>query len=768
MHIHPPYRPLAASTVAIVLGATLLFGIVPRAGSGLEGIPLALVQRAENAAVTAPVLWVTTDADSQDTARLRGQLARAVDAATRGGASAVVLAVPLAAPSDGADLARVRSFLDGADNSPDPNLRGRLEAWIKELDHDANLERALRAAGNAILLTGSAGAPLERFSSAARAVGLEPTAPADGDGVARRDRLYGTDAAGRPVPSLSFAAWLVAHPDRGADQPSGPAGSGRLDAAAGGLWIPHYAQRAGTHDGTPRATIADLIAGRVAPVALKDRVVVVGPDTPDLDVATGPGLSLAEATAQRIASLDVGSFSVVPRFARLTMLLALLFAIVWGGAIAPTLRPAVRVTVTALLAAGLIALELVLIADLRLWVPLLTAAVALLLATLAAALVPPPAAAPAARPAPITPYVKQSRPAPRPAPQPSSRAPALGRGDEDAVEAQLLPASEAGAGAGAVPLLRPPAAASLREIRETLDARHGEPTRAEVADLLLGRSKRPPKPKLGRYELERELGHGAMGTVYLGRDPRINLVVAVKAIPIIEEFSEEELAEARARFFREAEMAGRLKHPGIVTVHDVGEDGGIAWIAMEYVQGEMLSHHVSCDRLLPATLVMDLVARIADALDYAHAQDVVHRDIKPANVLFEPASGAVKITDFGIARLTNSSATRTGIVLGTPSFMAPEQLEGRNVTGRSDLFALGVTLFQLLAGQLPFRADSMTALMDKIANAPHPPIRTIRPDLPPCVSSIVDRALQKDPADRYATAGEMATALRACAQSMTA
>jgi serine/threonine protein kinase len=244
--------------------------------------------------------------------------------------------------------------------------------------------------------------------------------------------------------------------------------------------------------------------------------------------------------------------------------------------------------------------------------------------------------------------------------------------------------------------------------------------------------------------------------------------VAIKAIPIVEEFSEADLADARNRFFREAEMAGRLKHPGIVTVYDAGEDGGIAWIAMEYVHGHTLGEYVVSDRLLPAAQVLELVARVAEALDYAHAQDVVHRDIKPANVLFDPTSLETKITDFGIARLTNSSATRTGVVLGTPSFMAPEQLEGRNVTGRSDLFALGVTLFQLLAGQLPFRADSMTGLMDKIANSEHPPLQTIRPELPPCVSSIIDRALQKEPAKRYASAGEMARALRACAPSLSA
>lgn len=273
------------------------------------------------------------------------------------------------------------------------------------------------------------------------------------------------------------------------------------------------------------------------------------------------------------------------------------------------------------------------------------------------------------------------------------------------------------------------------------------------------------KRMLGRYEIERELGKGAMGVVYLGRDPKINRVVAIKAIPLAEEFEEEDLAEARARFFREAEMAGRLNHPAIVTVYDAGEDHGLAYIAMEYLRGQHLSHFAEAAHLLPVKTVMMLAARVADALHYAHRQNVVHRDIKPANIMFNPEADELKITDFGIARLTDTSRTKTGIVLGTPSFMSPEQLEGRSLDGRSDLFALGVSLYQLLTGQLPFRADSMPRLMQKIANEPHNPINLMRPDLPPCIVSIVDKVLAKSPEDRYETGAALAAALRACAQS---
>ncbi len=267
---------------------------------------------------------------------------------------------------------------------------------------------------------------------------------------------------------------------------------------------------------------------------------------------------------------------------------------------------------------------------------------------------------------------------------------------------------------------------------------------------------------LGRYQLEREIGRGAMGIVYLGRDTAINRLVAIKAIPLASEFSDAELVEARTRFFREAETAGRLNHPNIVTIYDVGEERGLAYIAMEYLKGRHLSEYATSDALLEPRKVLDLIARTAQALGFAHKQQVVHRDIKPANIMYDPQTDVLKITDFGIARLTGAGSTRTGIVLGTPSFMSPEQLEGRTVTGHSDLFSLGVSLFQLLTGQLPFTADSMTGLMQQIAEAPHPPLRAFRPDLPACVESIIDRALTKNPEARFDSGAQMAAALEDC------
>jgi serine/threonine-protein kinase len=284
-------------------------------------------------------------------------------------------------------------------------------------------------------------------------------------------------------------------------------------------------------------------------------------------------------------------------------------------------------------------------------------------------------------------------------------------------------------------------------------------------------SERPPAAvpeaeRLGRYQLEREIGRGAMGIVYLGRDTAINRMVAIKAIPLASEFSDSELVEARSRFFREAETAGRLNHPNIVTIYDVGEERGLAYIAMEYLKGRHLSEYAKSNNLLEPRKVLEIIARTAEALGFAHKQQVVHRDIKPANLMYDPGTDVLKITDFGIARLSGAGSTRTGIVLGTPSFMSPEQLEGRTVTGHSDLFSLGVSLFQLLTGQLPFTADSMTGLMQQIAEAPHPPLRAFRPDLPACVESVIDRALAKNPEARYDSGAQMAAALDDCRSKM--
>ena len=274
------------------------------------------------------------------------------------------------------------------------------------------------------------------------------------------------------------------------------------------------------------------------------------------------------------------------------------------------------------------------------------------------------------------------------------------------------------------------------------------------------------KPMLGRYQVEKELGKGAMGVVYLGKDPKIGRVVAIKTMSLAQEFEADELEEVKARFFREAESAGRLNHPNIVTMYDAGEEHDLAYIAMEFLKGKDLVPYTKPDNLLPLPKVLSIVARVADALDYAHTLNVVHRDIKPANIMYDMESDTVKVTDFGIARITDSSKTKTGMVLGTPSYMSPEQLSGAKIEGASDLFSLGVSLYQMVCGKLPFIGNSMAQLMFRIANEPHTDILTIRPDVPPCVVAVINKALTKKVEERYQTGSEMAEAIRQCAANL--
>jgi eukaryotic-like serine/threonine-protein kinase len=272
---------------------------------------------------------------------------------------------------------------------------------------------------------------------------------------------------------------------------------------------------------------------------------------------------------------------------------------------------------------------------------------------------------------------------------------------------------------------------------------------------------RPDLSQLGRYRVEALIGRGAMGAVYRGTDPSNGRAVALKTLALAREFDGEALIEARARFARESETAARLQHPGIVAVYESGEDQGLAFIAMEHVRGASLAEHTVVGHLMSPTAATSVGAQVADALDHAHRQGVVHRDVKPANVLVDLASGTVKVADFGIARITDAARTRTGLMLGTPSFMAPEQMAGGRIDGRSDIFSLGVMLFQLLSGALPHASESMARLMFAIANEPAPDLRSLRPDLPEALARIVAHALEKRPDRRPVDAGRMAADLRA-------
>ncbi len=268
--------------------------------------------------------------------------------------------------------------------------------------------------------------------------------------------------------------------------------------------------------------------------------------------------------------------------------------------------------------------------------------------------------------------------------------------------------------------------------------------------------------KLGRYEVLGELGKGAMGIVYLARDPIIERRVALKTFRLGFSAQDQELAQFRTRFLREAQSAGILNHPNIVTIHDVVEDAaaGVIFIAMEYVEGTDLKLLMQRHERLPLRFVLESVAQIADGLHYAHGKGVVHRDVKPANIIIT-AEKQVKITDFGIARLNQSNLTVEGQMLGTPNYMAPEQVLAHDVDHRADLFSLGVMLYELIAGVKPFQGDNLTVVTHRIVHEPYRPVGERVVGLPAALATVLDRAMRKDPAERYEDGASMARDLRA-------
>ncbi|MEZ4525949.1 MAG: serine/threonine-protein kinase [Desulfobacterales bacterium] len=300
----------------------------------------------------------------------------------------------------------------------------------------------------------------------------------------------------------------------------------------------------------------------------------------------------------------------------------------------------------------------------------------------------------------------------------------------------------------------------LQQASETMVFGDGFLSGTAGGDPLLSGAEGGARPTLGRYEVIKQLGKGAMGIVYLGQDPRINRTTAIKTFRFTDDFEAEEAEKMKQKFFREAESAGKLSHPNIVSIYDAGDEHDLAYIAMEFLDGEDFQKYTKKKNLLPMRKVIDYVADIADGLDYAHQNGIVHRDIKPANIMLLK-SGVVKITDFGIARITATSQTQTGVVKGTPHYMSPEQISGKKVDGRSDIFSLGGMLYQLLTGELPFRGDSPAALMHQIMNVSHPDPKQYNPKIMAPLVTIIDKALEKDRSKRYQRAIHMAQHLRA-------
>jgi serine/threonine-protein kinase len=270
--------------------------------------------------------------------------------------------------------------------------------------------------------------------------------------------------------------------------------------------------------------------------------------------------------------------------------------------------------------------------------------------------------------------------------------------------------------------------------------------------------------RLGRYEVIGEIGQGAMGIVYKAKDPLIDRVVAIKTINLGLALDEKE--EYEGRFYQEAKAAGRLNHPNIVTIYDVGKSSDVAYIAMEFLEGRELRDIMNERGLLPVDQVLDVVAQVAQGLAYAHEHGIVHRDVKPSNIMLV-RDGHAKITDFGIARMTFSAVrTQTGMVLGSPKYMSPEQVMGRDIDQRSDIFSLGVMLYEMLTGQAPFNGENVNAIMYQTLNAVPAPPNSLNPAVPEMANFIVAKALTKGLEDRYQNAKDFAVDLRACRDTL--
>jgi len=266
---------------------------------------------------------------------------------------------------------------------------------------------------------------------------------------------------------------------------------------------------------------------------------------------------------------------------------------------------------------------------------------------------------------------------------------------------------------------------------------------------------------LGRYEIVAELGKGAMGVVYRANDPMLNRAVAIKTINMAEA-ENEGVAEYEARFYQEAKAAGGLNHPNIVIIYDIGRSGNLVYMAMEYVEGKELRELLTEGQSLPVVQAVDIAAQVAEGLAYAHQHHVIHRDIKPANILIT-SDGRAKIADFGIARMRSAETrTQTGVIMGSPKYISPEQVIGKRADHRSDIFSLGVILYQCLTGTTPFNGDGLSALMYQITNHDPPAPSTMNPQVPVMLDYIIAKVLNKTPESRYQSGSDFANDLREC------
>ena len=750
----------------------------------------------------------------------RAVYAQLVDRLAAAGAKTIVLTVPLdTAQPDRAlpYLQKIRSLLQAAPPEA-AALNEQLGRTVAEaeaaLDADARLAASMARAGNVLLPTelvaapgkhagggtlppyvhrsalsdpggrfapsARAGAqPLALFGQAAAGIGYVPIGVEGTDRVVREATLLlGLDGAA--VPSLAFLTAMHSLHLGAAQSPSLEGGALRL----GGLVVPlSGAARMRPHIYTapqgkppfPVLSLHSVLSTSLPAAQWQGKIVLVGSTTPRLQPLLGvPGgalLAPVELLAHQVSSIRQGHVYTEPVWGAALMWASLAAMVLWVAAALPRWGLLPGVAASLALAVALLGLEWVWLQQWGQWLHLVFP-VLVLLAGLAAHVARLLLQGPVA-----------SGQAHQDAQQPDRMMGLAlqGQGQLDMaferlrrvppspeLQANLVHLAQDFEQKHQYVKARAVYEHILRQDRNHVQARKGRKRARHLADVAANAETANAMEAptgvlpslLGRYQIEKELGRGAMGVVYQGRDPKIGRVVAIKTLALSQEFDGAALVDARERFFREAESAGRLQHQNIVTIYDAGDEHGLAWIAMELLKGQDLVGATKPGQLLPISQVVSIVARVADALDYAHQQNVVHRDIKPANIMFDVGADAVKVSDFGIARITDSSKTRTGLVLGTPSFMAPEQLAGNKVDGRCDLYALGVTLFQLLTGSLPLRGDSMSALMHNIAHQPAPDVRTLRPEVPDDLAHVVALALRKDPRERYQTGRQFAVDLR--------
>ena len=796
-----PLRPGASAwSVAVMLALVLLAGWAgERAGlwpwMDRLGRDPALHAAAE--AASPEVLIVAIDDASVQ--RLgawpwsRTVLARLIDRLGAAGARTIVLAEPLPGQENAQALAELQRLAEVVAVDPalarHPELPAELSRSQGALQTDADLARSIAAHGR-VLLAASAADQGRASARAARrpdapedqawAVGRNDLHP-DADGVLRRHALQAPSPLSAPGAPSAALAWLAvsAHAADAPSAASAPGGAhlrGRDIALDAGLNLEPI---------LPRATLLTLSAqhllnpARALP-SLTGTLVWVGRTDGDAGgrvlLAGGEAVSRVEAQALLTSALLAGDGLRRPPWSAAApwgLLVAVALYLAWARS---RLSSGTALVVALGLGMALWLAAHLLVRPLHIWVPVAMPVALLWLGTGG--------------------LVAWRRYAPVAAVVPVSRA---DRTDESGFVHSAAAPSVAGAltstaaRLGATPLApSPPSPAPLASETAPVDLsisrlmsssvfaplpRGDDPQTlpmeyAPEAPVVPGARDSAPAPtvsrglRLAHYLLIRELGRGTMGRVYLARDTRGGESVALKTLTLAQGFEGYALREARERFQREAQAAQRLHHPDIVKVLGAGEEGGLAYISMELLGGHDLTEHIVAGKLLPALEVVSIGARVADALAHAHRQGVIHRDIKPANVMIDPARDQVKVTDFGVARLLDGSRTRTGLVLGSPAYMAPEQLVGRAVDGRSDLYALGVLLYQLLTGELPMGGASIGELMQAVAHQPAPDLRRKRPDLPESLANVLAILLEKRPELRYRQGDELAGDLRLIAAEL--